>query len=297
MRSLYQDALNDQNITGEYAILTVVDVQIMYQYSPDKGLRTIKLIQPDVNGVVTFSDGSQILLPTEQNYSEPINDSLQTYTTPTYGPYRRVISNTGYSKAEGYISLPAQSDLAGIDDEDDEGQSTGNHSEGAFNYFGVKRDSVFDCELGLARRTDTSGGWKVYHSYTGGGWDLDDMGPINDGSNVFLRMYVARDDVVTVFTQWGIYPPYSHFYYNVYGAKVDGSGNQYMRRVTSMVLHSDGKSLNNNWSNVYIGVGFPGNQHLWGTSDTNTAESTTYVTATETNQYYNESVDIEVDEY
>ncbi len=105
-----------------------------------------------------------------------------------------------------------------------------------------------------------------------------------------MRLYVNQND------QYSLYISYSGgsqtFVYNATGLKYDGTG-QKVRRVTSFLVNDTATyDKNNIWQNIYIATS--SNMHLWVPNDTSEHYSTTYTSAVETNQYYNETVNINI---
>lgn len=200
----------------------------------------------------------------------------------TYEPYRRVKSNNSYRKSEGTIVVPSTSDLKGVD-------ASG---EAAYNYFGLENSSSGrNAECGIYTAPGMGEGWKVFHnfngSWVGDNWPSD---PIPAGSSVFMRMYVPKDGELAFYISYS--GGNKTFVYSCSGTRYDGS-NQKLRRVTSLLVNNTGSySKNNKWQNVYIAT--PSDMHLWGTADTSAVTTTSYVSVVETNKYYNETANINV---
>jgi hypothetical protein len=293
MKALLGDALQEmaaEGIPEEGTEVTVIDAAIMYQYSREKGLRPIRLLQPDADGIVHFSDGRAMLAPPEsaiwarQRAWPDAGAGLAT----SYSPYRRVTSLTGYRKVEGYIRQPGQQDFGGVDGRE-------GYPEGAFNYFGLSRAGIVDVEAGICSQWNAMNQdppyWYVYHSLNGNPWDRDGWPPggLPPGTQSFMRMWVPADNQVSFYISAAGGGSYTQTY-NVTGPRYDGTG-QALRRVTSMVVYGSAISRNNGWTNVSIAT--PSNLHLWRPSDTASAVSTEYVTVQEYNKYYNETVSID----
>jgi hypothetical protein len=209
------------------------------------------------------------------------NSELKNSSQSTYSEFRRVRSYSGYRKTEGYITLPSSSDISGVD-------ASG---EAAYNYMGI--GGTINAEQGLVMGGLYGGVWRVYHNISGN-W-VDDKWPTNGipaGTKVFLREYVPQDNEIALYISYS--GGSKTFIYTAQGAKYDGT-NQDMRRVTSLLLNGNGYSKKNIWSNVYIAN--KSEMHLWGTADTKVGkdytEKTTYVTTTNVDPYYNETINID----
>ena len=302
MEALFADALQEmaaQGIPEEATDVVVIDAAIMYQYSRDKGVRPILLLEPDANGIIHFSDGGTMLAPPESPYwAEPTMWPDEAGALGSeyveYLPYRRVTSLAGYSWVQGHIKVPEETELEGVD-------GVEGHAEGAFNYFGIKRAGVFDVEMGLATQFNEAKGWhdnktwRSFHSSLPGyQWDRD--WPLPDGlppgTPVFLQMWVPADNQVAYYVSADGFGEYTHTY-NLSGTKKDGSHGQACRRVTSMDVWGPAKSLNNQWSQVLIGT--YSSRHPWAGSDTVLpTEATEYVTFWPHVRWSCETVSIEI---
>ncbi|OPZ86042.1 MAG: hypothetical protein BWY76_01136 [bacterium ADurb.Bin429] len=307
LKRLYQIARQDQEVPATCTEMTIVDAQLLYKYSPSKGVQPVELVIPDPDGRVIFSDGSEMQLPPP----EPIIWRSQpgSATNGGFGPVltqiiRKIESKNGYWKADGYVQLPSTANLSGVDGVDSDGRTTdggGNpRDEGAFNYLGI-RTSSRDAEFGLAYNKHTSyGGWKFYRSIytTSLDWAIVDgnLGYVPAGSNVFLKAWTTGTDNNN--GQFHIYGTWDEgylveHYYNVPGFKADGAG-QKIRRMSTMVLWSSGKSIGNHWTNVYIAD--TTDRHHWTrNSDTDAAveDPDDYVTCTTAHADYDETVNLQ----
>jgi len=112
---------------------------------------------------------------------------------------------------------------------------------------------------------------------------------------VFMRLYVPADGELTLYVAWD---SQNRLYEwededGLWGTRADGD-QQRLRRVTSLLRNSPGAMYNTIWDGVQIAT--PSDQHLWEPDDTDGVTTTDYVTVTETNQYYDETIDIDIDE-
>jgi len=165
MQTLYQDALDKMRAEGipeEGTKVTVADGTIMYEYSDD-GLRPLPLAGDEAQGA---SAGAV----------EPSEPDGVLYPEGSIKPVRKVVSKTGYFRAEGSVRLPGASELWGVD-------ASEGYDEGAFNYFGVAgpRNNV---EIGVCTRAFQGG-------YSGG--EYHDPTTTGDGSSfITARAMAAR---------------------------------------------------------------------------------------------------------
>lgn len=269
---------------AEKVDVTLVDTLTGYTYSEIEGLKKPVPTRNNGDGTVTLANGTTIRVSLESQSVQNGDVGI----LATYQPFRRVKSKDGYRKTEGYITLPASTDLDGISE----------YGEAAYNYFGFENSGTAkQGEVGLFTGPPVFGWepkqWYVYHNFTGTGWQEDywPSGGISPGTQVFMRTYVPQDGTLVLYISYG--STSKVFTYENVGTKYNGS-NQKLRRVTSLLLNDAGKTLNNVWSNMYIAT--PTDMHLWETADTYEAySSSSNVSVTETNKYYNETVNIQVD--
>ncbi len=243
-----------------------IDPQKGYSYSGEKGLYK---------------------LPPEQLGPKRLEAGVAGLDERSYSPFRRVISKPCRRKAEGYITLPSADDFEGVDVVD---------GEGGYNYLGLMRVDEMDFEAGLCSWAEDEKQWYVFYHYYGDPLkravdhgELWPAGGIDPGTKVFLRLYVPEDDEVALHIKYG--QTTETFTFPAQGAKKEG-GNK-LRRVTSLIVQTEsGELLNNVWESVCIAT--TEEMHLWVPDDTEGTTTTNYVTVTETNPYYNETIDIEL---
>jgi len=299
MKALYNHALQVLEGPAERENLTVIDAAIGYAYRADGGIRAIERVQPDENGVVTFSDGTQMITPRESREGNAMapSSALGGCPPPEYDPYRSVVSKGsqleyGYNKVQGYVTVPTAPNFTGVDFAE-------GYPEGAFNYFGVLVFGANDIETGICSQANSTvrdnKRWYIYHSISAprmiwlrDGWPA---GGIPPGGQVFMSMSIPADNQVVAHYSYG--GGSSNYYtYNATGPRWDGWG-QCIRRNTSMVLRSAGNSVGNFWQNVGIGKQF-GTPWPWYLSDTNYTIATNYVYVNVISAYDAEFVDIRV---
>jgi len=139
------------------------------------------------------------------------------------------------------------------------------------------------------------GQWFVFWNFNGYyNMDMWQYG-IDPGSDVLMRLYVPADGELTLYVAWD---SQNRLYEwededGLWGTRADGD-QQRLRRVTSLLRNSPGAMYNTIWDGVQIAT--PSDQHLWEPDDTDGVTTTDYVTVTETNQYYDETIDIDIDE-
>ncbi|TDA70446.1 MAG: hypothetical protein D9V47_01065 [Clostridia bacterium] len=206
-----------------------------------------------------------------------------------YEYWRRVESNTGYRKVEGYITVPGSGDISGVDVA---GQ------EAAYNYFSMKVGSLW-AEYGIYTAPSPNGlgggKWEVFHNFGSsyGGWQRDNWpsGGIPPGTQVFMRLYVPADNQIAFYISFG--SQNTTFTRNLPGTRYDGTG-QAFRRLTTLLLNDPGGYSNNNkWRSVFIAT--PSDMHLWVPSDTawvGKYPDTTRVSINTINQWYDEDISI-----
>jgi hypothetical protein len=270
--------------------ITVIDASIMYQYSPSKGLRPIRLLDPSIDGVlVPGEDGITTLATVTQGMS--LETPLFPVPGPPYLPMRQILSLDGYRKAEGTVAVPSANNLTGID------RAEG-FDEGAFNYFGIQTSEapLVDVEMGISSQCtikfgDDNKRWYAYHSINSKPWSRDPWpaGGIPPGTQVYMKAWVPADNQFSAYWSANNLSLYTSTY-GAYGLRYDASHRQFVRRTTSMVLYGAGTSIGNVWSGIQIAT--PQNQHYWVPGDSHAPITTGGVSVTETNPYYNETVSI-----
>jgi hypothetical protein len=295
MRAILQESIGHLEDPAERVNVVLVDLLTGYEFSEQEGLRRVPLLSPDAEGMVTLSDGTRVPVPPEPDYRASrrgwgivfVCNNCIPSPPSDYAPHRRVKSNPGYRKAEGYVVLPSTSDFDGVDQQ----------GEAAYNFFGLENTGI-DAEAGIFSGPSHNKTWYVFGNFYYDGkrhWLEDGWPPggIPAGTTVFMRMYVPQDNQLVLYVSYGSSSK-TFLYTNVPGTKENGSG-QRIRRPTSLILNSgaSGKLLNDQWHDVYIATS--SDMHLWVPSDTQTPPTTTAcVTVTETNPYYNEAISIQM---
>ncbi len=261
--------------------VTIINTDLGYSYNEKEGLLKIDVYKVDGNGMVTLKTGQKV--PVLQEKELDLSNDIGTLAT--YEPYRRVKSKNGYRKCEGYINLPTSSNLRGVD-------SSG---EAAYNYFGIENTSGVNDECGLFYASGIyNNKWWVYHNFNGT-WvaDWKPTSGISPGTRVFMRLYVPQDNQLAFRYEYSGGSETILYTSGCGSTKFDASSSQKLRRLTTLLVNNTNSySRNNIWQNIYIAT--PANMHLWGTSDTSEHISTSYVSVTETNKYYNETVNINI---
>ncbi|HAG09316.1 MAG TPA: hypothetical protein DCK87_07150 [Desulfotomaculum sp.] len=260
--------------------VTIINTDLGYSYNEKEGLMKIDVYKVDKNGMVTLKTGQKIPVLQEKE----LDLSYDSGILATYEPYRRVKSNNGYRKCEGYINLPSSSNLRGVD-------SSG---EAAYNYFGIENTYGVNDECGLFYASGTyNNKWWVYHNFNGNWvWDMKPTGGISPGTRVFMRLYVPQDNQLAFRYEYSGGSE-TILYTSGCGSTKYNGANQKLRRLTTLLVNNTNSySRDNIWQNIYIAT--PSNMHLWGTSDTSGVTTTNYVSVTETNRYYNETVNINI---
>ena len=274
MKLTYAELLTHLEDPAEREDMIYIDPQKGYSYSAEKGLYKLQPRPEQVGpkrleaGVAALDEGG-------------------------YNPWRRVMSKPCRRKAEGYITLPSADDFEGVDVYP---------GEAAYNYLGLMRVDEMDFEAGLCSWGKDEKQWYVFYHYYGQQQrrDVDNgeewpAGGIAPGTKVFLRMYVPEDDKVALHIQYG--QTTKTFTFPAEGAKKEG-GNK-LRRLTSLIVQTEsGKLLNNKWETVCIATAEE--MHLWEPDDTLFGPKDTwihleqYVDTTDVDEYYNETIHIEL---
>lgn len=240
----------------------------------------------------TFKIGNiEYALPLEFRMSQNINavDTEDVIVQSGTGAYRRILSKTGYRKAEGYAKTT--SDIKIIP------HTTGAPNTVPYMYLGG-HTSNGEIDAGIAYIYEEKA-WFPYFKQAG--VDLETFRDlrIEPGTQVFIRFYISAQNQVVLYVQRSDGTGKTIIRDIIQGTwNPNGTGVQ-MKRLTSLAQQYDAFDtgeyfLGSKWLNLQIAN--PSTMTLWDSSKTSerkTYPNTSIVTLNTVHQDYEEAVDID----